>query len=64
MTEESKVRRSGSSSVLGGGPAGSDEEVSIPDYVMLDFADGLVANDRVDSNSTGPDEPPEPELFG
>jgi hypothetical protein len=63
VTEENKaIRRPGSAGTPSEGNSAPAEEVSIPDYVMLDFADDFFLDEAANSRSRKPHAPPE--LFG
>jgi hypothetical protein len=63
MKEEIKaIGRPGSSGIPEEGNPGAAEEVIIPDYVMLDFADDFFPDEATNSRLRKPYAPPE--LFG
>ena len=63
MTEENKASsRRGSADIPGEEHSGVVEEATIPDYVMLDFADDFFPDDAANSRLRNPHAPPE--LFG
>jgi hypothetical protein len=63
MTEENKaIGHPGSAGTQSEGNPGLAEEATIPDYVMLDFADDFFPDEAVNSRLRKPHVPPE--LFG
>lgn len=60
MTDENKgIGRSGSAGASGERIPGAAEEVTIPDYVMLDFADNFFSGEAANSRLRKPHVPPE-----
>jgi hypothetical protein len=63
MGEENKASgRPGSTGASGERNPGAAEEATIPDYVMLDFADDFFPDEAANSRLRKPHAPPE--LFG
>jgi hypothetical protein len=63
VVEENKgSSRPGPAGIPGEGDPGVGEEATIPDYVMLDFADDFFPDEATNSRLRKPHAPPE--LFG